>query len=134
LTGYRGHDILVVLHFWEFFEMANVTFVTGDGIGPEIAEATRRCIDATGAGIEWDIVEAGSDVMERLGTPLPEPTVESIKKNGIAIKAPSRIDKEERHRHQGADHHAGRDGVSEHQRSPSPVAGPLCVPAAVQEL
>ncbi len=68
--------------------MVNVTFVTGDGIGPEIAEATRRCIDATGAGIEWDIVEAGSDVMERLGTPLPEATVESIKKNGIAIKAP----------------------------------------------
>ena len=68
--------------------MAKVTFVTGDGIGPEIAEATRRCIDATGAGIEWDIVEAGSDVMERLGTPLPDATVESIKKNGIAIKAP----------------------------------------------
>jgi len=68
--------------------MTNVTFVTGDGIGPEIAEATRRCIDATGAGINWEIVEAGSDVMERLGTPLPEATVESIKKNRIAIKAP----------------------------------------------
>ena len=49
--------------------MANVTFVTGDGVGPEIAEATRTCIDATGADINWDIVEAGSDVMERLGTP-----------------------------------------------------------------
>ena len=68
--------------------MANVTFVTGDGIGPEIAEATRRCIDATGADINWDVVEAGTDVMERLGTPLPDETVESIKKNGIAIKAP----------------------------------------------
>ncbi len=68
--------------------MTRVTFINGDGIGPEIAEATRRCIDATGAGIEWDIVEAGSDVMERLGTPLPEATVDSIRRNRIAIKAP----------------------------------------------
>ena len=68
--------------------MTNATLVTGDGIGPEIAEATRRCIDATGAGIQWDIAEAGVDVMERVGTPLPDATVESIKKNGIALKAP----------------------------------------------
>ncbi len=68
--------------------MTNITLITGDGIGPEIAEATRRCIDATGAAIRWDIAEAGADVMERLGTPLPEATVESIKKNGVALKAP----------------------------------------------
>ncbi len=68
--------------------MTDVTLVTGDGIGPEIAEATRRCIDATSAGINWDVVEAGVDVMERLGTPLPDATVESIKKNGVALKAP----------------------------------------------
>jgi len=68
--------------------MTNVTLVTGDGIGPEIAEATRRCVDATGAEIHWDIAEAGTDVMARLGTPLPDATVESIKKNGIALKAP----------------------------------------------
>ncbi|GAH04307.1 unnamed protein product, partial [marine sediment metagenome] len=68
--------------------MANVTLVTGDGIGPEIAEAARRCIDATGAGINWDVAEAGVDIMERLGTPLPDATVESIKKNGVALKAP----------------------------------------------
>ena len=68
--------------------MTNVTLVTGDGIGPEIAEATRRCIDATGAGIDWDVAEAGVEVMERLGTPLPDTTVESIKKNGVALKAP----------------------------------------------
>ena len=68
--------------------MTNVTLITGDGIGPEIAEAARRCIDATGAAIQWDIAEAGTDVMERLGTPLPEATVESIKKNGVALKAP----------------------------------------------
>ena len=68
--------------------MTDVTLVTGDGIGPEIAEATRRCIDATGADINWSIAEAGVDVMERLGTPLPDATVEMIKKTGGAPKTP----------------------------------------------
>jgi len=68
--------------------MHNVTLVTGDGIGPEIAEAARRCVDATGAGIKWEVAEAGVEVMERVGTPLPDATVESIKKNGVALKAP----------------------------------------------
>ena len=68
--------------------MVNVTLITGDGIGPEIAEATRRCIDATGAQITWEVAEAGVDVMARLGTPLPDTTIESVKKNGVALKAP----------------------------------------------
>ena len=68
--------------------MTNVTLITGDGIGPEIAEAARRCIDATGAAINWEICEAGTDVMARLGTPLPEATLDSIKKNHLALKAP----------------------------------------------
>ena len=68
--------------------MTNVTLIRGDGIGPEIAEATKRCIDATGAQINWDIVEAGVDVMEKTGTPLPPETIESIRKNGVALKAP----------------------------------------------
>jgi len=68
--------------------MVNVTLVTGDGIGPEIAEAARRCIDATEAGINWDICEAGTDVMAIEGTPLPESTLESIRKNQVALKAP----------------------------------------------
>ena len=68
--------------------MTNVTLVTGDGIGPEIAEAARRCVDATGAGINWDVAQAGVEVMEQVGTPLPDATVESIKKNGVALKAP----------------------------------------------
>jgi len=68
--------------------MTNVTLVTGDGIGPEIAEATRRCIDATGAKIKWDIAEAGVDVMAREGTPLPDATVEAIRRDGVALKAP----------------------------------------------
>ena len=68
--------------------MTNVTLITGDGIGPEIADATRRCIDATGAAIAWDVQLAGVDVMETAGTPLPEATLESVKKNGVALKAP----------------------------------------------
>ena len=68
--------------------MQRVTLITGDGIGPEIAQAARRCVEATGAQIEWDAQEAGTDVMEREGTPLPERTVESIEKNCVALKAP----------------------------------------------
>jgi isocitrate dehydrogenase (NAD+) len=68
--------------------MTKVTLIRGDGIGPEIAEAARRCVDATGANLQWEIAEAGVDVMKREGTPLPDATVESIKRNGIALKAP----------------------------------------------
>ena len=68
--------------------MADVTLITGDGVGPEIAEAARRCVDATGAEINWDLAEAGEDVMAKVGTPLPDATIESIKKNGVALKAP----------------------------------------------
>jgi len=68
--------------------MTNVTLITGDGIGPEIAQAARRCIDATGVKINWETREAGTEVMAREGTPLPEATLESIKKNHIALKAP----------------------------------------------
>jgi isocitrate dehydrogenase (NAD+) len=68
--------------------LTKVTLITGDGVGPEIAEAAKRCIDATGAKIEWETAEAGLDVMARLGTPLPDATIESVRRNGIALKAP----------------------------------------------
>jgi len=68
--------------------MTDVTLITGDGIGPEIAKAARRCIDATGAQINWQIVEAGTDVMEREGTPLPQRTIDSVEHTGVALKAP----------------------------------------------
>lgn len=68
--------------------MTNVTLITGDGIGPEIADAARRCIDATGADINWEVAEAGTDVMKKHGTPLPEATFESVRRNGVALKAP----------------------------------------------
>ena len=65
-----------------------VTLITGDGTGPELAAAAQRCIDATGVKINWDEQEAGVDVMERTGTPLPEATLASIKRTKCALKAP----------------------------------------------
>lgn len=66
----------------------DVTLLTGDGIGPEIAEATRRCIDATGVTINWHVKEAGLKVFEETGDPLPPDVVDTIRKTKVAIKAP----------------------------------------------
>lgn len=65
-----------------------VTLVPGDGIGPEVAEAARRVVDATGVKIEWEVVEAGEAVMAEYGSPLPEYVLASIKKNKVALKGP----------------------------------------------
>ena len=66
-----------------------VTFIPGDGTGPEIAEATRRVIEASGAEIDWDVRHAGADVMDaHAGNPLPDHVLESIKENGVALKGP----------------------------------------------
>jgi isocitrate dehydrogenase (NAD+) len=66
-----------------------VTLIPGDGTGPEIAEATVRVLEATGVEFEWDEQEAGVDVFEREGNPLPERTLESIRERGIALKGPT---------------------------------------------
>lgn len=66
----------------------NVTLIPGDGIGPEVSEAARRCVDATGVKINWEIAEAGADVIQKYGTPLPEGTLASIRKNKVALKGP----------------------------------------------
>ncbi|NCO67764.1 MAG: isocitrate dehydrogenase [Nitrospirae bacterium CG_4_10_14_0_8_um_filter_41_23] len=68
--------------------MHTVTLIPGDGIGPEISEATKRVIEATGVAIKWDIQEAGIDVFEKEGTPLPQRVIDSIKKNKVALKGP----------------------------------------------
>ena len=66
----------------------NITLIPGDGTGPEIVEATRRCIEATGVKIKWETVDAGVDIMEKAGTPLPPNVLESIRKNKVALKGP----------------------------------------------
>ena len=65
-----------------------VTLIPGDGVGPEIAEATQRVLEATGVKFEWDMQQAGAEVMEQFGTPLPGQVLDSIHRNKIAIKGP----------------------------------------------
>jgi isocitrate dehydrogenase (NAD+) len=65
-----------------------VTLIPGDGIGPELAEATRRVLEASGAALEWEVVDAGEAVMAQYGTPLPEHVLESIRRNRVALKGP----------------------------------------------
>jgi isocitrate dehydrogenase (NAD+) len=66
-----------------------VTLIPGDGTGPEIAEATRRVLEATGIDFDWDVQEAGADVMdEHGGNPLPDHVLDSIRTNGVALKGP----------------------------------------------
>ena len=70
----------------------SVTLIPGDGTGPELAEATRRVLEAAagtvGSSFDWDVQEAGVDIMETAGTPLPQETIESVRRNGVAIKGP----------------------------------------------
>ena len=66
----------------------NVTLIKGDGIGPEISEAVVKILDSANAEINWEIEEAGADVLEKTGEVLPQRVLDSIKKNKIALKAP----------------------------------------------
>lgn len=69
-----------------------VTLIPGDGTGPELTEATRRVLEAaaatSGSSFDWDVQQAGVDIMEELGTPLPAETIESARRNGVALKGP----------------------------------------------
>jgi len=66
----------------------NITIIPGDGIGPELTEATLRVLEATGVKFNFDVVNAGVDVIEEYGTPLPEHVISSIRKNRVALKGP----------------------------------------------
>ena len=65
-----------------------VTLIPGDGIGPELADAARGVLEATGIGFEWDVQQAGEATIAAEGTPLPDRVIESIRRNGVAIKGP----------------------------------------------
>jgi isocitrate dehydrogenase (NAD+) len=66
-----------------------VTLIPGDGTGPELTEATRRVLEATGAEFDWDVREAGADVMDRYGgNPLPDEVLDAIRETGVALKGP----------------------------------------------
>jgi isocitrate dehydrogenase (NAD+) len=65
-----------------------VTLIPGDGIGPEVVLATRRVLEATGVQFNWEMAEAGAEVMSKYGTPLPDSVIQSIRKNKVALKGP----------------------------------------------
>jgi isocitrate dehydrogenase (NAD+) len=66
----------------------NVTLIPGDGTGPEIAQAARRAVDATGVKVDWEVLNAGADVAEKTGNPLPIEVIDSIKRNKVGLKGP----------------------------------------------
>src|SRR6266702_342913 len=66
----------------------SVTLIPGDGTGPEITEATRRVLEATGIQFEWEVRQAGTEMLEKYGTVLPNDVIESIKQTKVALKGP----------------------------------------------
>lgn len=65
-----------------------ITLIPGDGIGPEVSLAAKRCIDATGVNIDWEGVVAGQTALEKCGEVLPQNVLDSVRKNGVALKGP----------------------------------------------
>ncbi len=66
-----------------------VTLIPGDGVGPEVVEAARRVLEATGVEFQWDVINAGETALEKEGSLLPERLLESIRKNKVALKGPT---------------------------------------------
>ena len=65
-----------------------VTLIPGDGIGPEVVQATCQVLEATGVAFEWDMQRAGAEAIQKQGTPLPEAVLDSIRANGVGLKGP----------------------------------------------
>ena len=68
--------------------MHRVTVIPGDGVGPEIVSAMRRCVEATGVAVQWEDARAGAGCIEEFGTPRPEETLRGIRRNRVAVKGP----------------------------------------------
>ena len=66
-----------------------ITLIPGDGVGPEVVEAARRVLEATGVEFQWDVINAGASALEKEGSLLPEHLLESIRKNKVALKGPT---------------------------------------------
>ncbi len=67
----------------------NVTLIPGDGVGPEVMDAARRCLEATGVQIAWETIHAGESALGIEGSLLPDRLIQSIRKNGVALKGPT---------------------------------------------
>ena len=68
--------------------MHRITLIPGDGIGPEIVEAAVRVVEATGIAVEWETVAAGQCAIPQFGCPVPDEAIDSVRRNGIALKGP----------------------------------------------
>ena len=66
-----------------------ITLIPGDGIGPEITEATRRVLEATGVAFQWEIAQVGEAAQQECGELLPEAVLASVRKNRVALKGPA---------------------------------------------
>ncbi|MBI4287071.1 MAG: isocitrate/isopropylmalate dehydrogenase family protein [Chloroflexi bacterium] len=66
----------------------NITLIPGDGVGPEVTEATVRVLEATGIKFNWETGLVGQEAQDKLGTPLPDSVIESVRKNKVALKGP----------------------------------------------
>ena len=66
----------------------DITLIPGDGVGPEVIEATRKVVEATGISFDWEVHDIGSNALEKHGTPLPQQVLDSIRKNKVALKGP----------------------------------------------
>ena len=66
-----------------------ITLIPGDGVGPDVIQAARRCLEATGVEFEWEVINAGATALETEGNLLPDKLIQSIRKNGIALKGPT---------------------------------------------
>ena len=69
--------------------MHNITLIPGDGVGPEVIEATRRVLEATRVEFQWEVINAGASALEKEGSLLPERLLQSIRKNKVALKGPT---------------------------------------------
>src|SRR5712691_3605557 len=65
-----------------------ITLIPGDGTGPEIVEAARRAIEATGVKIEWDVHDIGLPALQKLGDPFPKSALDSVRRNKVGLKGP----------------------------------------------
>ena len=78
--------------------MKKITVLPGDGIGPEIIGSARRVLDASGVKIIWEERAAGLAALQKYGDPLPKDTLDSISRNGVALKGPTATPVAEGHR------------------------------------
>src|SRR5262245_18865529 len=89
MTGVRAYDAVTSSIAQGKVEVTHrITLIPGDGTGPEIVEATRRAIEATGVQIEWDVHDIGLPALQKLGDPFPKTALDSIRRNKVGLKGP----------------------------------------------